>query len=646
MKHTICIALLLCLTLGFVTGQSPIHLRKIGSYSTNIYNAGGAEISAYDKNTKRLFVVNGGTGKIDIVDISSPQTPFLLSSIDLSPWGIGANSVDISQGILVAAVENFNKQANGSAVFFDMQGQYLKHVIVGALPDMIKFSPDGKHIVVANEGEPNATYTNDPPGTISIIDFPNIHAVKQSKVWTLDFSAYNTQLPAGIKVNGPGSSVAQDLEPEFVAISKDSRTAYVTLQENNAIAEIDIKHKTILSVYPLGYKNHNLAGKGLDASDQNSGVVNIANWPVYGMYQPDAIEAFEVNQQEFLIMANEGDAREYTAFTEAKRVSTLLLDATVFPNAATLKTSSAIGRLNVTSSLGDIDQDGDYDALYAFGSRSFTIRDLQGNLIWDSGDFLEQLTYNTYPENFNCSNTNNTRKNRSDDKGPEPESITTAKILDSVYAFVGLERIGGVVVFNITDVYNPYFVEYVNSRNFQQVPDLNFGGDLGPEGLLFIPRSESPNGNNLLIVSNEISGTIAIFETDYLCGDNEVKICNNGVSSCINSGSMQSYLSNGASLGSCSGNLRYAKENLIDSFSTQINYDRAASQISIQFDDATDLEYQINIYDINGRKVLDRKLNIGEGNTSFNIELDVLQGIYLVNISGGLTNHSQKLFIN
>ena len=554
-NHLTPLLLLLIITLpsGYLFGQSVIDLKLIGRYSSNVYDAGGTEIAAYDAVTSHLFSVNAATGALDIIDLSDPSNPVLVSSIDLSPYGAAANSVASMNGIVAAAVEDTNKQENGRAVFFDAAGNYLNQVEVGALPDMLTFTPDGMKVLVANEGEPNSDYTVDPVGSVSIIDLSGgIAGLSQANVTTLDFSAYNnTILDPSIRVYGPNATVAQDMEPEYIAVSGNSEKAYVTLQENNALGVINLKNNKIVSLIGLGFKDYMDVNNKLDASDQNSAIVNITNWPVYGMYQPDAIKHIRLNGNNYLVTANEGDVREYSAFAEGSRVASLLLDETAFPDALNLKNNNNLGRLNVTKTLGDSDNDGDYDALYAFGARSFSIRSTSGSLVFDSGDKLETFLYEKYPLNFNCSNTNNTLKNRSDDKGPEPEGIEVAEIFDSTYAFVGLERTGGVVVYNITDPLNPRLVNYVNTRDLSQTPGLNSGGDLGPEGLLFIPAAESPNGRNLLVVSNEISGTIAIFETDVLCATYKVQVCYDGETYCVGKKQLPSLLQLGAVIGPC-----------------------------------------------------------------------------------------------
>lgn len=505
--------LILCCLLYNIGFSQPLELSFLGRYSTGTYDAGGSEISAYDPSSKRLFSVNGSTGNVDIINLANPSSPTLINSFGLSAYGAAANSVAAKNGIVAIAVEATVKQDSGKVVFIDANGNLLKSVTVGALPDMICFSPDGNYVLVANEGEPNSTYTVDPEGSVAIINISS--GAANATVSIARFNGFNgSALPYGIRIYGPGATVAQDIEPEYIAVSANSQTAWVTCQENNCWAIIDIASATVTSLVPMGFKNHSLAGNGMDASDQNSGIVNINTWPVRGMYQPDAIASFIVNGQTYLVSANEGDARAYTGFSEESRISSssYILDPVKFPNAATLKSTSNIGRLNVTNKFGDIDSDGDFDTIYCYGARSISIWNDAGGLVWDSGDQLEQLMLQLQPNNFNCSNTNNTKKNRSDDKGPEPEAVTVANIGDSLYVFVGLERIGGVMIYNITNPSAPYFVSYLNTRNFAQTPGLGSGGDLGPEGVLYIPAAESPNGRDMLVVSNEISGTVSVYQ--------------------------------------------------------------------------------------------------------------------------------------
>jgi hypothetical protein len=923
-----------------------IELTKLGHYSSGIFNPdlGAAEIVTHDAKSQRLFVVNGNQSRVDVLDFADPAKPALLFSLDCATHG-QPNSAAVHNGLIAVAVQAPNKTDPGKVLFFDSEGTLLNAVTVGALPDMITFTPNGRFVLTANEGEPNSygrPDSVDPEGSVSIINVTgNLAKLKPTDVRTVSFAAFNgAVLDSSIRIAGPGATVAQDLEPEYIAVSHDSRTAYVTLQENNALAVVDIESATVTALKGLGSKDHaaskssletfvfddaalpsigrtdagqelrlggfsglhfegfdpttgrlkflthtdrgpnaeptgllrpfllpdfapeivrfeldresgelaitqrialqrapgvplsgrpnvqlgggtanspyndeigvdlfgrtlpfdplgadlegivvapdgtfwmcdeyrpalyqfsgdgvllqrivplgtaaaagqpagtfgieklpavlaqrrqnrgfeaiawdngrvyafvqsplrnpaslsnaalnamqniriveyhpatqttrqfiyvmdnanlgtepntrsdkigdavslgngeflvierdhdavpgddaaviekkiyrfnltgatdvsalngmvgatgktvdqlsiaemlannirpvakvlhvdlNVAGydrvqkveglalidpwtiavindndfgvasitvdpatgtfvrnytpepemlglievlhQGLDASDSDN-KVNIRPWPIRGMYQPDTIATFIAGDREYLIMANEGDAREWTGFNEQARVSSLTLDSTAFPLGAVLRHNANLGRLRVTNASGDTDRDGDFDELYAFGARSFSIRTPSGELVYDSGDAIEQIVAAdaVFGAAFNANHNGSThaRDDRSDDKGPEPEAIAVGKIGSRTYAFVGLERIGGIVVFDVSTPVEPEFVGYFNSRDLTQAPlGLGVGGDLGPEGLLFIPASRSPVKKPLLVVANEVSGTVAVFQ--------------------------------------------------------------------------------------------------------------------------------------
>lgn len=886
-------------------------LQKVGGFAGL-----GAEISAYDPATKRLFVISGGT-LLEVLDLSNPSSPRLVTTLDTAFYGAGANSVAVSNGIVAVAVQAAPETDPGKVVFFDANGNFLNQVTVGALPDMLTFTPDGKKILVANEGQPSSygeSDSVDPVGSVSIIDLAR--GVASATVRTAGFESFNSQkadLQArGVRITGPGATVAQDFEPEYITVSPDSKTAWVTLQENNAIAVVDIATARITSILPLGLKDHSqglptvtnyeftdlpalgttvggqeiklggfsglsfegvaangnlkfithtdrgpnaepadgkrpfplpdfqpqlirfelnqqtgelqvteqiglkrqdgspltglpnlqagvagtaytdeiavdllgnvlpndplggdfegivvapdgsfwlsdeyrpaiyhfdqngnlidrfipqgaptatgefgtpvlpavyaqrrgnrgfealalegtklyafiqsaidnpdspadttsrnsrnlrvlefdivtqtvtgeylyildsisgsgnartdkigdavslgsgkflvverddragadsnkllyeidLSGatnlsrvpvplifppppsfeqrsvedlaagikpvskrlvtnpaaigytgiekleglaridantfallndndfgvggsnapgdgtlsapavpntiklgilqfnqsNGLDASDRDSRI-NIRNQPVFGMYQPDAIARYVgLDGKTYLITANEGDARDYDGFEEEIRVgdNRYILDPATFPNAAALKNNAVLGRLTVSNATGDIDGDGDFDRIEVFGSRSFTIRDTAGNIVFDSGDQFERITAAAVPTLFNSNGDPGTFDTRSDNKGPEPEGVVVGRVDDRVYAFIGLERTSGVMVYDVTNERSPRFLEYVSTPE-----------DIGPEGLTFIAADQSPNGTALLVVTNEISRTTAVFE--------------------------------------------------------------------------------------------------------------------------------------
>jgi hypothetical protein len=515
---------------------SSLTLSKIGGFA----HSGGlssAEITAYDPLSKRLFVINGANASVDVLNLADPTNPILISSITTASIGTGLgsiNSVAVFNGIVALAVEANPKTDNGVVAWLRASDLVLLGTnTVGALPDMLTFTPDGKHLLVANEGEPNSygqPDSVDPEGSVSIIAVSGLTptATASSLVRTVSpvgFSSFNSQLAslraAGVRIYGPNASVAQDLEPEYITISADSTTAYVTLQENNAIATIDIATKTVTSIKPLGFKDHNLAGMGMDVSDEdgatnsNSGTpsIKIGPVPVKGMYLPDAIASYTVGGKTYLITANEGDTRDYGAgFNEETRVRTYCtagLDPTVFTDAANQIMDSNLGRLRITTTpnggVTGKNSAGQCTELYSFGGRSFSIWSSDVTRVFDSGDDLEQRTKALPNVLFNASHDNNTLDSRSTSKGPEPEGVTIAKFGDKTFAFIGLERVGGVMVYDVTDPKAAKFVSYLNTRD-------GITGDRGPEGLTIIKASDSPNGKPLLVVGNETSGTTAVFQ--------------------------------------------------------------------------------------------------------------------------------------
>ncbi len=519
-------------------------LRVLGTYESGLFNVGGAEIPAFDPISRRSFVVNAGSATIDVLDLRNPKKPTKVGSLDivadLAPRSVGAaNSVDVRRGMLAVAVEAEPKQDDGWVAFYSARTLELLAVVpAGALPDLVTFDEGGRYALAANEGEPDDTYTNDPEGTVTIIDLTRIGRSNATK--TVHFDDFNVggprhgELPADVRIYGPGATVAQDLEPEY--ITTDGETAWVTLQEANAIAVIDISTARVKRIFALGFKDHSKARNKLDASDDD-GAIRIRRWPVFGMYQPDAIASFEVGDRHYLVTANEGDTRDYDGYSEEERVADLTLDPTAFPNAAELQDDTNLGRLTVTTAQGDTDGDGDFDRLYVPGGRSFSIWNARtGALVFDSGAELEQLLANLLPDEFNANHEeNDSLDNRSDNKGPEPEGLTLGVVKGRLYAFVGLERIGGILTLDLSDPRNPGYVDYVNNRQFRDAagepvptcaafdpPDSDeiddcvapnpAAGDLGPEGLEFVPAHESPRGKPLLIVGNEVSGTTTVYE--------------------------------------------------------------------------------------------------------------------------------------
>ena len=682
--------------------------------------------------------------------MADPTSPAVTSSVDVAadvaanvtseePLELGGvNSVDVYDDYMAVAIEADPKQDDGYVAFYSVAGgspSFVSAVKAGALPDKVGFSPDGNYAVVANEGEPSDDYSNDPEGTITVIDVSG--GFQSPTVATADFTAFNdggtktltgpvrispkataaqSEAPApstpwineihydnegtdsgefvefaapagfdttgyrfqlingnggapyagntldnlnkttsggldlyvvnrpangiqngspdGVALIGPGTdvasqdddtcdmllsyegvinnatgicagvsstemdvvegsstpvghsvqltgtgdgfsdfswvaaantngtintgqtyevpsvasftpiTVAQDLEPEFVAFSADGGTAYATLQENNAVAVIDLATAEVTEVFGLGFKDYSLPGNEIDASDKDDRV-NIRNWSVFGTYQPDGFDAYEVNGTTYLVTANEGDGREYESdsgdYIDEIRIKDLV--ATQFTDELKEKLGTGfqdnenLGRLLVMTDLGLVDPESCsslpvtgqpidsnenavdgcvYENLYSYGARSFTIWNMDtGRPVFDSGSDFEVITAQQLGSSFNASNDENDGDSRSDAKGPEPEAVEIAVINDNTFAFIALERVGGVMVYNITNPQSAEFVQYINPRDFNAdnaAVEANLAGPLGPEDIKFITQ----DGEMYLLVSNEVSGTLSVYSVTVL----------------------------------------------------------------------------------------------------------------------------------
>lgn len=648
-------------TPGAANERTPtaISLDFLGRYSTfDAFAEGAAEIPAYDPVSKRGFVVNAKAGTVDVLIFDAttgqPAKHSTISLAGIAGAGIAleVNSVAVKNGRVALGIQNKVKTENGYVAIFDaaslarLASAELKDGDKkGAQPDNVTFTPDGKTVLIALEGEPSDDYQTDPEGGIAVVDVSGLPTSATLSVKIADFRAWNAggskTLPADVRLYGQKttggvvtkSSVSQDIEPEYIAVSADSQKAWVTLQENNALAILDIATATVTDIKALGFKDYGLAdsgfanahgagnsGNGIDSADEGeakscgTGIdkcINIVTKThVRGMYLPDSIAAYDVDGTTYLVTANEGDARawgedndDYWTFTavasddgagakaasskgfvEEFRVKHLvhkdgfdrrrnddlppqlallagggLLNPTNFAWCGAVKgdpkgcrDDDKLGRLNISWTMGYqknadgspvlYDKNGDlatgatpfadtrlmYDHLYSYGARSISIWSVDGTLVWDSGDSFEQflasdacklkadrsLPCKTY---FNSGHDKGSAfDDRSDAKGPEPEGLAISKIGDKIFAFVGLERMGGVLTYDITSPTTPKFQDYLNTREewvaTPSASNLGGYGDLGPEGLVFVPASQSPTGKALVIVGNEISGSTAVFE--------------------------------------------------------------------------------------------------------------------------------------
>ncbi len=519
------------------TGQDQLNITHKGRYTSGAdFDKGGTEIVKYNPKNGYAYSVNGDKEALDIIDVKHPGKDGainLVKRIYLQDNGIEAGdltsvTVHPSGDYVAVSAPAVDKTKPGHVVFYGSNGDYINNVTVGSLPDMVTFSKDGKYLLVANEGEPSDDYTVNPPGSVSVIDVTGGPAnVNANNVRTAMFTKEHQE---GIRALGPNAEDAYlNIEPEYIAVDSQSKYAYVTLQEVSAIAKVDIAKGQIVQVKGLPYKDHSLAQNAMDVSDED-GKSELRRVPVLGLLQPDGIDTYDYNGETYLLIANEGDSQDYEGYSEEKRVKKLKddiqLDVRYYQGYTqaelddmvenSLFDDEQLGRLKVTTSHAFKDGNGKYNALVSYGGRSFSIlRASDLEMIYDSGSDIEQRVLDLLPERFNANyETADDIKvdDRSDDKGPEAENVVVGKVGSHSYAFVGLERVGGIMIYDITNPNEPYFVKYLYD------PDNK---DISPEGITFESAEDSPNGKPMLIASFELSGTTSAWELEDLTGDQE-----------------------------------------------------------------------------------------------------------------------------
>lgn len=519
------------------TGQDQLNITHKGRYTSGAdFGNGGTEIVKYNPKNGYAYSVNGDKEALDIIDVKHPGKDGainLVKRIYLQDNGIEVGdltsvTVHPSGDYVAVSAPAVDKTKPGHVVFYGSNGDYINNVTVGSLPDMVTFSKDGKYLLVANEGEPSDDYTVNPPGSVSVIDVTGGPAnVTANNVRTAMFTKEHQE---GIRALGPNAKDAYlNIEPEYIAVDSQSKYAYVTLQEVSAIAKVDIAKGQIVQVKGLPYKDHSLAQNAMDVSDED-GKSELRRVPVLGLLQPDGIDTYDYNGETYLLIANEGDSQDYEGYSEEKRVKKLKddiqLDARYYQGYTQAELDDMVenglfddeqlGRLKVTTSHAFKDADGKYNALVSYGGRSFSIlRASDLEMIYDSGSDIEQRVLDLLPERFNANYEaadDIKVDDRSDDKGPEAENVVVGKVGSHSYAFVGLERVGGIMIYDITNPNEPYFVKYLYD------PDNK---DISPEGITFESAEESPNGKPMLITSFELSGTTSAWELEDLTGDQE-----------------------------------------------------------------------------------------------------------------------------
>ncbi|WP_336776983.1 choice-of-anchor I family protein [Paenibacillus sp. MMO-58] len=503
--------------------KDTLSVEKIGTLSIGTPNKDGgvAEIVKYNKDNNKFYLVNGSGNPptLEIVSLGNAKGTLTTEKSvlvkDLSEtkgfvYG-DLTSVDINTTTKRVAVSIQEKDPlkSGKILVLDYNGNYITEYASGVQPDMIKSTEDGRYILTADEAEPRLV-TQDAKGSITIVDtltgissqayFDDPSVIEDGVHIRGDLDPVTNS----VKSSGSMEDALYDLEPEYIALSADGKTAFATLQENNAVAVVDIATHKVTAVKALGLKDYNNPANALDV--QSNGAIQLETVPFKGMYMPDGIASYTVNGKTYLFTANEGDASEFRV--NASTVGAL--KGSLDPNSEAfkfLKDTTAYDAIEVAGDMGN-------DGIYMYGGRSFSIWNADSmDQVYDSGNDFENITAQRVPDYFNVSNSKITMDDRSVKKGPEPEDIKVGKVGDRQLAFIGLERVGGLMTYDVTDPEHPQFANYTNTRVFKDADNkVNLDTDTGPEGIEFIPASVSPTGQPLVLVAYEVGGKVGIYQ--------------------------------------------------------------------------------------------------------------------------------------
>ncbi|MCI7443392.1 MAG: metallophosphoesterase family protein [Clostridium sp.] len=511
-------------TEGFENKTSDLKLQQTARYVSGMTNPDGGVMEIVDYNTQTgwAYAINGQSGKltaIAIKDIENKDKVDLLDGNDIDIKSLvqvdgfvygDMTSVAVSHDgkTLAVAIQAEEYDKNGRVALFDCEKDgtltFKQSLEVGVQPDMLTYTNDDKKILTANEGEPREGYEDDavdPKGSISIIN------VQSQEVETVDFTSFDNKREELVNdgiILKKDTAPSVDLEPEYIAVS--DKNAYISLQEANAIAVLDLNTNKIKDIYSAGYEDYSKVAIDIDKKDEKYDAKTYES--LRGIRMLDGISVYTVDGVDYLLTANEGDSREWGNYLNE--------DERNFGKGKTSPTGKITAENSgLTGKVVFFDAN-DYDGLdsendYLFGGRSFTIYKIEDNFlteIFTSKNDFESKTSEYIPDYFNCSNDDKTIDDRSGKKGPEPETVIIGQIEDKTYAFVGLERIGGIMVYDITEPYKATFVNYINSRDFSS----DIAGDDSPEGLHFISGEDSLTGQAQLVAAYEVSGTVGVYD--------------------------------------------------------------------------------------------------------------------------------------
>lgn len=552
--NSFCVFATLLIATPVVIGA--VHLRPVSviyipySYSGSVPSYGidmaAVEQSAYDVTDRIMYAA--GDNYIHIIDFGDLVRPAILRGIPLSTL---ANDIEMCGDYVAVAQQGFTATDIGKVAIYEKfsraTGSFNKvaEIEVGYKPDMLHFTHDCSKIVVANEGEAAESYDGssfiNPEGSVSILKATGNPYDPYSAItlgfdyfnqFASEYEMYGVRQPYKGQLTGETQTMAQNLEPEYVTFSSDERTAYVCLQENNAIAIVDLVMEEIAEIVPLGSKSWN--SLLIDASDKDGGIM-FKSYDIYSYYQPDSIKTININNHDYIITANEGDSFSYTfgkdEWEEFDRGEDVRDDGRLGNSISNdledqLNSDPDLGRLQI-SVVDDLDSNGNIERVNFYGARGISIFDAETlSLIYDSGDEIERKMAVYYPEVFNgntkCDDAgvdkpSDSFDGRSDNQGPECESLETGNLNGKTVLFVGIDRSAAIAIYSfapgsVIPTFESIYRAGGVDDTFENLLNGENLGDLDPEDLKFVPASDSITNTPLLFVTSTVSGTISVYE--------------------------------------------------------------------------------------------------------------------------------------
>ncbi|KAH9502412.1 Gigasin-3a [Bulinus truncatus] len=519
-------------------------------YNTMIYKTMTYNTMTYNTMTYNTMAYNTMTDN-HITNNTMTYNNIIYNTMIYNTMAYNTMTYDICGDYIYITSDDERDRANGKLLVYSKYSEHVNksmrliHSInVGAIPDMLQISDDCTTVLVAVEGEPYNTQDGqvDPPGAVVILHFPESNPEKSlPTIKSLDFkkfhNSYEKMLSSGVRFSYKQDvkSFTDELEPEYIALDLDSKKAFVVLQENNAVAEIDLVNETIKEIHGLGYKQWG----HLDASDEDEGI-SITYWPIRSFYQPDGIKFHKWQGHKLAFTANEGEPRSYPSakFDERQKGKSFINSkfSQEVPSflISALNDSSKLGKL-VFSQYDGLDINGVYQSLYTFGGRSFSIWDTEDKfkLLYDSGSAIEEKTAEYCPHLFNSDG--EVVDSRSDNQGPQPEGITTGQIGSRLYVFVSNERPGTIIVYSIdSDVTNPRFETIFcegipnDSRSLRAKFDARDLYMIDPEDIKFLGAGNNIGGEALLFVSGSHSSTVSVLKITVTDDESDQKFIFSG----------------------------------------------------------------------------------------------------------------------